>query len=502
MPIDASIPLGVKQYSPLSTLGDVANTANSLQSLKNAQLQNQISQQEYQGNTYKLNQSNQVNNEFNAKKEFYANPDNWQTKGEIDFDKLNANLPKIAPTTAMDDIKKLSDLSTAQTGAKQALQGFDTSTRSIVGGVLGILGRSGKTDKEFYHSELDNLQSNYPNDKNIAKYVENAKRIVDISNPAMLPKLAITESQSLLSPSEQQQLSPTTSLVSDGRDQHQLIAQPSVGGNLPMLNDTGQGIQGQLPVSANETTVTDATGNLNVLRKDNKGNITGINSIPNNQAPPQFVPKGESVATLPEVQQIRTEANSAAANVPQMHNNAQNIIKLADEIPKGSFGQTLNKISSMTGFVFNGDDAAKSQQLQHYMSLQTQAAAKAMGANTDQARNSAESAAGGNGLWNPEAIKSTAKVFDAYTTGLDKYNTGLESYLNSSQNDKGIWGARAFKNAWSSNFDPVVMQLLNAKQNNDKDEYIHLLENNKSDINLIKKVKNIKLLSQGIIPHE
>ncbi|HEY6019341.1 MAG TPA: hypothetical protein VIY48_05380, partial [Candidatus Paceibacterota bacterium] len=204
--------------------------------------------------------------------------------------------------------------------------------------------------------------------------------------------------------------------------------------------------------------------------------------------------------TLPEVMQIRSAANNAASLAPGMHDNAKNIVQLADEMPKGKWGAFTTELASKIGYQVNDNASTIRQRLGHFMSLQMQQAASAMGANTDAAKATAEAAATGNGDWTPEAIKSTAKKYDAYVSGMEYFNKGMEGYLNSPQNTAGQWGARQFKNAWSANFDPVAMEILNAKKNGDTAEYKALVQQNRGNQQLIQKVKALGALSQGHLP--
>ena len=69
-------------------------------------------QRESQGNTERL-----------GLQEFFSNPDNFQTDGNIDMGKVNAAIPKIAPMTGRDVMKNMAELSNAQTQANRAKMG-------------------------------------------------------------------------------------------------------------------------------------------------------------------------------------------------------------------------------------------------------------------------------------------------------------------------------------------------------------------------------------------
>ena len=77
----------------------------------------------------------QGNKERLALQEFFSNPENFQTEGRVDLDKINAQVPKLAPLTGRDVIRNMSDLSTAQTQALSAKQNLTQTQRGMVGQV-------------------------------------------------------------------------------------------------------------------------------------------------------------------------------------------------------------------------------------------------------------------------------------------------------------------------------------------------------------------------------
>jgi hypothetical protein len=92
-----------------------------------------------------------------------------------------------------------------------------------------------------------------------------------------------------------------------------------------------------------------------------------------------------------------------------------------------------------------------------------------MGANTNEARQlAAQSVLPGEA---PEkALKAITKVNDAYVTGNEMFNKGIQATLANPNNPKDIYAVRDFQNAWSSNFDPRIMQLENAVKAGDTAE--------------------------------
>lgn len=70
--------------------------------------------QEYQKGGISLSLEQQKERERNAMTQFLSNPENFQTNGRVDINKLNAEVPKIAPLTGTEYITSLTGLSTAQ----------------------------------------------------------------------------------------------------------------------------------------------------------------------------------------------------------------------------------------------------------------------------------------------------------------------------------------------------------------------------------------------------
>lgn len=209
-----------------------------------------------------------------------------------------------------------------------------------------------------------------------------------------------------------------------------------------------------------------------VEKKDPQGRVTEVTQPPMSNAVPNLRP-GEA-QEIPARTQQRVAVNQAAAKVPEQRFNNQQIIALAPKAFTGTGGEQLTKIGSAVGIqMLPGDHAGNMQRLAHFMALQAQTNASAMGAGTDQARAIAEQATGST-RWTPEAIISTAKVNDALSTGVDLFNRGMESAIK--KNGGNVLAVRDFQNAWSQNFDPQAVMLHNAIKANDKAEMDKILK--------------------------
>lgn len=223
-----------------------------------------------------------------------------------------------------------------------------------------------------------------------------------------------------------------------------------------------QTIQPAVPITSQETTKPDALGNPAIEVRDPATGAISYKSPPGSNTPPLMqLPPGETADTAKPLMQLRQTTNQAAAEVPSQHFNNEQIIKLAPSAFTGTGGASLAKILNSVGIQSTNDAGADTVRLNHFMALQTENNAKAMGANTDAARQLSEQAAGS--AKSPEkAIISIAKINDAYATGLELFNKGMEAAIKNPNNQKSIYAARDFQNQWAQTFDPVAMQLHNA----------------------------------------
>ena len=124
-----------------------------------------------------LRKEKQADTERLATQEFFSNPENFQTDGRIDMDKVNAAIPKIAPLTGRDIMRNVSDLSTAQTQAFSAKQNLTQDQKNLIGQTFNILGKAGINDRGTYFKAMDDLITTNPDNKDLAKLVDSYKTI-------------------------------------------------------------------------------------------------------------------------------------------------------------------------------------------------------------------------------------------------------------------------------------------------------------------------------------
>jgi len=230
-------PMGamVKVPQPMS-MGDMVNLARGVQAYQQAEqinpLEIQAKQQATRTGQINLGVAEQQDLERKNLQTFFSDPNNFQTNGRIDLDKINSVVPKIAPQTGSDVIKKYSDLHQSQSQAISAKQKLTQDQRSMIGSRLSILGRAGIQDKNAYLAEMDLLAKENPENKDLASLIDAYKRTWQyIPSGPGLPNLAIAGAQTLLTPAEQESTFGPKITESGGRT---TTITPSVAGQPPI----------------------------------------------------------------------------------------------------------------------------------------------------------------------------------------------------------------------------------------------------------------------------
>lgn len=235
---DQFIATKVQVPNAMESIGNMLNTAGAMQNVQRGGIE--------------LQKAQQANQERIAVQQFMSNPDNFQTDGRIDMDKVNKGIPAIAPLTGAEHIGRLSTLSRAQTEADSAKQRLTQEQRGIVAGPMAVLGRAGVNDPNVYVNELEGLKKDNPNNSELHRLIDAKITAIKAMPPGSnLAKGAIVSSQSLLSPEGQQsQLSPKAGLANTGGAISETIETPAVGGNAPSISLTGRSQPLTLPPTA------------------------------------------------------------------------------------------------------------------------------------------------------------------------------------------------------------------------------------------------------------
>jgi hypothetical protein len=518
--IDPSISLKLNQSNPVANLGQTIQTAAGMQDFVKARellpyaieagkAQSELNKYQAETAGYSTAKAKQENTERIAKQDFFANPDNWQTNGRIDINKVNKFLPAIAPLTHRDDLEKLTTLGEAQTKGIEAKTKMDTGFRTIVGNTLGILGRSGVKDVETYRSALQNLKSEYKDNKDVTDYIDSRLDILKyVPKNADISKEALRESQSLLSPQEQQTtFAPNVSFVNTGSAIQPTTVQQAPSGEPVQINKAGNAIPltlnpGQRAVPTGRT---DTNNNPTQYILDDRGNIVGETvisaGVPENSTRPQIrsapatsaaapnkaaapaaaVPaapvapsnaparlrKGETPETRKAADDLRLKTQDAAATVPNQQFNNNQIIKLADQVTTGSGAQLIANLGGgYAAIPWSTDGASNLSQLGHYMALQTAQLAQSSGLGGTDASRGIAGQISGTTEWTADAIKKTARVNRAFATATGLLNQGMDNAFNKNSDP---FAARDFQNKWSKVADINAIRLYDSIKNEDKD---------------------------------
>jgi len=498
---NTNIPLGVQP--PKNNLADMVNTAAGLQSYQQAREVNPLLLQQAQQATrtgqIALGVEEQKNTERNNVMQFMSNPENYQTNGRIDIDKMNKSLPAIAPLTHGDVINRFTTLGQAQTQAIDAKQKLTQEQRSMVASRFAILGRLGVQDKNAYLQEMELLKKENPENPDLHRLIDAYKTTwADIQSGKNLPSLAIAGAQTLLNPSQQETaFTPVAGTVSTGARVLPTVTTPSVGGNAPSIT-AGQTEIARAEVPPGSRMVPtggrDMNNNPEVNVFSAEGRFLGQTTVPANvpesalpgvapTAPRSVAPQsaapapsmgvvrmrpGETAETMALAKSIQLKANEAAARVPVSQFNSNQIIQLADQAATGKGAEILQGLTggyATLGLAGTTDMADAFNKLGHYMALETANLAAASGLGTDAARGIAEKMTG-TPSWTANAIKSTARINRALSTGVDLFNQGVNNAV--AQENNSPFAAREFQNKWSQMADINAFRLMDAMKNDDK----------------------------------
>ena len=236
----ADFSMNVNYAKPQTTsLGEMVNLAGGIQNFQQAQQMNPLALEKAQIENQVLRQKN---DERLKLQEFTSNPNNWQTNGRIDMEKINSVIPKIAPLTGADVISSLSGLHTSQTNADKAKQELTQSERQLIGNVDHSLGLMGVSDPKQVMRAYEGLIKNNPDNAALHRMV---KARMDILSKAQagpnITKDLLSESASLLSiPQQRAEFAPKVSLTSTGSELKETLTTPmSPSGQAPNIRMTG-----------------------------------------------------------------------------------------------------------------------------------------------------------------------------------------------------------------------------------------------------------------------
>lgn len=478
----ADFSMNVNYAKPQTTsLGDMVNMASGIQNFQQAQQMNPLALEKAQIENQVLKQKN---DERLRLQEFTSNPENWQTNGRIDMDKINKVIPQIAPLTGSDVISSLSQLHTSQTNATKAKNEMTQDMRKIIAGRLAVYGRMGVSDPKIIMNEMDRLKEEFPDSREVHSLIDAYK--IPLSKTQAGPHVTrdlIAQSQSLLTPSEQESLSPELSTVSTGAGIQPVVKTKSVGGSMPSLEKTGTYIPTELGPAIVEISgvkyyqkPASTPGGMPTLTPVGEAGTTSIapsttatTAAPVTGAKPLIVedmpvPK-TGIPQLNEFQKQRYESGNAlikqsveAANAATEGEETSRQIKNYMSSAAGSApGQFLRKAGKWVAGDPNLEILSKNLADQQLRNI------KLMGAKTDAADADVKAASGNVDLTR-EGLQAIVDRTDASNTAVKAFQKGLKRY--SDQGLNGIVHADKFKEAWADNYDVRIFKAMNIERSN------------------------------------
>jgi hypothetical protein len=497
------------------TLADMMNLANTTQAYQQAQQINPLRVQEAQQSVEQARQMNpllmqkagqeartgqialsveeQKDLERKNMQTFFADPNNFQTNGRIDLDKINAFVPKIAPLTGADYISKYSTLGQAQTQAISAKQNLTQDMRAMVAQEFNILGRAGVQDKNVYIARMDLMKKENPDNPDLHRLLDSYKTIweTQMQSGPNLPGQAIAGAASLMTLEQQQtQLAPKVSMDAQGRV---LTTTPSVTGGKPTVDvSIPQGLQGQ------QGGVTTGGAGSEVA--------PGVRlpfPVRRPDQPYQAMPTEEKDQTAGF--DYRNNLVNAQANLAQGRRNVDEVISQANKIGDQLYfekGGVAGKVEQKIRMAIGSDQYDLLAKDLANMAITNSKAMGSVGgtvAGLDMA-----AVANGTIKVPPDVLVKIARRVQADQRNLDMQASGAQQFSQKF----GDNNMKAFQQAWGANSRDTkifeAMNVLETETNLKKmdDKFKELFPSEKKRKTILKQYRNLKSMAATGLPVE
>jgi hypothetical protein len=497
------------------SLGDMVNLANAGQAYQQAQQMNPLQVQQARQSVEQARQINpellqqarqtsrtgeialgveeQKNIERGNMQTFFADPNNFQTNGRIDLDKINSQVPKIAPLTGSEYINKYTTLGQAQTQAIEAKQGLTKDQRTMIGQRFAILGRLGVQDKNAYIAEMDLMKQENPENSDLHRLLDAYKTTWtnSMQSGPNLPKQAIAGAATLMTPEQQQaQFGTKAAIDAQGRV---ITTTPDVAGGKPTVEvGIPQGLQSQ---QSGTTTGT-----------------AGSEVAPGVRLPFPVRRPDQPYQTMPTEDKdqaagfdYRNNLVSAQTNLAQGRRNVDEVIqqakKIGDELyfAKGGLaGQAEQKIRMAIG-------SEKYDMLAKDLANMAITNSKAMGAVGGTVAG-LDMAAVANGTIKvpPDVLVKIAGRVQADQRNLDMQASGAQQFSQR----YGDNNMKAYQQAWNANArDTKIFEAMNileteADPTKLQSKFKELFPSEKKRKTILKQYRNLKSLAATGLPVE
>jgi len=499
------------------SLGDMVNLANSAQAYQQAQQINPLQVQQYQQAVEQARQMNPVllqkagqeartgqialgvdeqkDIERKNMQTFFADPNNFQTNGRIDLDKINAQVPKIAPLTGSEYINKYTTLGQAQTQAIDAKQNLTRDQRAMIGQRFAVLGRLGVQDKNAYIAEMDLMKQENPENSDLHRLLDAYKTTWtnSMQSGPDLPKQAIAGAATLMTPEQQQtQFGTKAALDAQGRV---ITTTPSVTGGKPIVEvGVPQGLQPQTPAVG--TTTGGAGSEV----------APGVRlPYPTRRADQPYTPQPTEEKDQNSGFEYRNNLVNAQANLAQGRRNVDEVINQANKIGDQLYfekGGVAGKVEQKIRMAIGSDQYDMLAKDLANMAITNSKAMGSVGgtvAGLDMA-----AVANGTIKVPPDVLVKIARRVQADQRNLDMQASGAQKFGQ----QYGDNNMKAFQQAWNANArDTKIFEAMNILETESdptkmQNKFKELFPSEKKRKTILKQYKNLKSMAATGVPAE
>ena len=487
-------PIGLNVKPPQQTsLADMLGIARGAQAYQQAEQINPLALQQQQQaartGQIQLGVSEQQDIERRNLQTFFSDPNNFQTDGRIDIDKINAQVPKIAPLTGPDYVQKITTLGTAQTEGLKAKQNLTQDQRALIGSALGVAGRFGVDDPQIAIRELRMLADQNPNNADLKNLVE--KSYVPIfsqmqKGPGVTDAL-IKASQAIMSPTQQQTtFAPTVTTTAEGK---QIITTPGVGIKPPTSTiSTAGGLQANVPTTGGPSAVGAGAEVAPGMRVP----------YPVRRADQPYIAEPTEQKDQLAGQEYRNRLIEAQGKLTQGRRNVEEVIQTASGIGENLLFPGGGVMGRLEQKVLSAMKSSEYDMLAKDLANLALSNATAMGgAGNTVAGLDMQAVANGTIKVPPEVLIKIARRVQADQTNLDMQATGAQQFSQKF----GDNNMKAYQQAWNANADSKIFEAMNitrditdpAKQ---REELNRLFPNANQYKDFLRKYQNIKKLAE------
>jgi hypothetical protein len=378
----------------------------------------------------------------------------WKNaNGDIDLDIVNSTLPALMPLTGHEYAAKLNQLSKNTIEARDAQLNFDQKERGVVASVFGSLANANIQDPKIYSAALENLKMEFPNSKNIHRYVDSAISNLKLGsdpnkpNPE-LPKNALLKSNELLSLEKQHELAaPKAALTQVSGQNVVTTTTPSFAGSKPTIEATplGGGSSGNAPTPAPAQTKT--TSKLPKLIEEDidlqyKPTTSGIKNLDDFQK--SAFDKGDKLLTN-------------AITLSQAQKDLQQNIRKVEQHIQAASGSKIGQAYERAKQYLLGNEQLDT--LKKSIAQVQARNAELMGLNRSDASQQLNEKLSGNENIDPKALEGIMQQVKAESKAAEWFKTGLEDFINKRGSINGKIQAERFKSRWAEHYDPRIFQV-------------------------------------------